>query len=342
MIAFWFGVVAAMLSVYVVLDGFDFGAGALHLFVARTDGERRQVLASIGPVWDGNEVWLLAAGGTLFFAFPEAYASGFSGFYLPLMLVLWLLAIRGISIELRSHLDDPLWRAFWDAALCGSSALMAIVLGAALGNILRGVPLDAQGNFLATWFTTFRTRGIVGVLDWYTVLLGVFTLLALMAHGAQFLIWRCEGAVQERARQAARVLWPAVAVAGVLCALATDRLRPELYTSLAQKPVAWPLPVVALGGLAAVFALRKRELAPFLGSSAFLAGTLLATAAGLYPVMLPSTLNPAWSVTATAAAAGEHGLHVGLRWWLVGLPLAVSYTTYLFRTLRGKVSSSQA
>ena len=341
MIAFWYGAVAAMLVVYVVLDGFDFGVGALHLFVGRDDRERRQVLATIGPVWDGNEVWLIAAGTTLFFAFPDAYATGFSGFYLPLMLVLWLLVLRGISIELRSHLGDPLWRAFWDATLCGSSALMAVVLGAALGNVLRGVPIDASGSFLAPWFTQFRARGEAGVLDWYTVLLGVFALIALGAHGALWLVYRTDGAVQARAHAAARVLWPLVALAGIGAIVATGVVRPALYARLFERTWAWPLALLAFGGLvgAFVFRARGRERAAFLSSSAFLAGTLLATAASLFPVLLPSTIDPAYDVTAAGSAAGPHGLRVGLGWWGIGIPLAAAYTTCVFRTMRGKAAA---
>src|SRR5438270_878586 len=178
-IGLWYTLVAATFVVYVVLDGFDFGAGALHLFVARTDEERRQVIGAIGPVWDANEVWLIAGSGMLFFAFPQAYAAGFSGFYLPLMLVLWLLVFRGLSIELLLHLEDGLWRTFWVGALAFSSASMAVVLGAALGNVLRGVPLDAEGSFMAPWFTHFRVRGQAGVIDWYTLLPGGFSLPAL-------------------------------------------------------------------------------------------------------------------------------------------------------------------
>src|SRR5579864_9584328 len=143
----WFCLVAIMITVYVLLDGFDLGAGAIHLLVAKTDQERRQVLASIGPVWDGNEVWLIAAGGTLYFAYPALYASAFSGFYLPLMMVLWLLMLRGIGIELRAHMDNPVWRGFFDVVFSVSSALLAIFFGAALGNVIRGVPLGPDGYF---------------------------------------------------------------------------------------------------------------------------------------------------------------------------------------------------
>src|SRR5205809_6978061 len=143
----WFWLVAIMITIYVLLDGFDLGAGAIHLLAAKTDEERRQVLASIGPVWDGNEVWLLAAGGTLYFAFPALYASAFSGFYLPLMIVLWLLIGRGVGIELRSHVDSPVWRGLLGGVFGIASLLLTIFFGAALGNVIRGVPLQPDGYF---------------------------------------------------------------------------------------------------------------------------------------------------------------------------------------------------
>src|SRR5579885_2965474 len=170
--ALWYAIIAVMLSVYVVLDGFDFGAGILHLFVARTDEDRKQVFNAIGPFWNGNEVWLLASGGLIVFAFPRVYAAGFSGFYLPLMMVLWLLIGRGLSIEFRSKEQSPLWRSFWDGGFAVTSTLLAIIFGAALGNILRGVPLDSGGYFSGPLFTDFRMGPHPGVLDWYTVLIG--------------------------------------------------------------------------------------------------------------------------------------------------------------------------
>ena len=339
MIPFWYGVVAVMLSVYVVLDGFDFGAGILHLFVARTDRERREVLAAIGPVWDGNEVWLIASGGVLVLAFPRAYAVGFSGFYLPLMMVLWLLVLRGLSIELRSHLENPLWRSFWDAVLGFASAVMAVVLGAALGNVLRGVPIDETGFFAVPLFTTFRPGRNPGVLDWYTVLIGVFAFAALAAHGALYLAGKTDEVVRERSLAAARVAWPAVAVIGLGCIAATWQVRPELYTGLAARPWSWPLPVLAAAALAGVFGwlFRGRERAAFLCSAAFLASTLAATAAGLFPLLLPSTISPAFSLTAAQAATGQHGLRVALIWWTLGISLAVGYAAFLYRSARGRV-----
>src|SRR5215471_1880100 len=145
MLFVWFWLVAVMITAYVVLDGFDLGAGVLHLFIAKTDEERRTVIRTIGPVWDGNEVWLVAAGGVLYFAFPLLYASGFSGFYLPLMMVLWLLILRGTSVEFRNHIESAVWIPFWDFVFSMSSLLLAIFFGAALGNVVRGVPLDGSG-----------------------------------------------------------------------------------------------------------------------------------------------------------------------------------------------------
>src|SRR5216683_3263536 len=169
----WFCLVALMIAAYVVLDGYDIGAGIIHLFVAHSDDERRQVLQSIGPFWDGNEVWLIAGGGTLYFAFPALYAASFSGFYLPLMMVLWLLMLRGIAIEFRSHVESPVWQSLWDAGFGVSSALLAIFFGTALGNVVRGVPLDASGYFFLPLWTDFGISGDLGILDWYTLTTGL-------------------------------------------------------------------------------------------------------------------------------------------------------------------------
>ena len=196
--AVWFAIVSAMLAVYAVLDGFDFGAGIVHRLVARTDEERRTVLAAIGPVWDGNEVWLIAAGGVLFMAFPRVYATAFSGFYLALMIVLWLLILRGVAIEFRSHQDHPLWREFWDTVFSLASVLLAVVFGTTLGNLVRGVPLGKQGLPGMPLFTDFLPGREPGILDWYTGLVGLFTLAALAGHGALYLGWRTAGPVRER------------------------------------------------------------------------------------------------------------------------------------------------
>jgi cytochrome d ubiquinol oxidase subunit II len=332
MAALWYALLAFMLTVYVVLDGFDFGAGVAHLLVARRDDERRTVLAAIGPVWDGNEVWLVTSGGVLFFAFPRAYAAAFSGFYLPLMIVLWLLVLRGLSIELRGQWDNELWRAFLDASFAFSSTVLALVLGVSLGNVIRGVPL-ADDGFAAPLF------GDGGAIDAYTVLVGLFAVVALAVHGAAYLAWKCEGELYARAHRLVRRGLPAVAILLVLVTLGTWRVQPALFAAFARRPWAWPLPVVTVAALACAWLAtrRRRDGATFLATATLLASLLGATAASLYPVILRSTVSARYDVTAPGAATGHHGLAWGLTWWLPAIALAVGYFVYLFRSFAGKV-----
>lgn len=338
----WFWLVSVMLAIYVVLDGFDFGAGILHLFVAKTNEERRAVLGAIGPFWDGNEVWLLAGGGSLFLAFPKVLAAGFSGFYLAMWLVVWSLMLRGISIEFRSHVEDVLWRNFWDVAFAGSSILLPVLLGAALGNVLRGVPLDGSGYFGMALWTNFRMGPQPGILDWYTLLVGVLVLATVAGHGALFLTWKTDGPVHERSRRLASPLWVAVVVLWVLATFATSTVNPGLFANGLKAPLAWLATAIFVGGLGAVFLglRRERHLLAFLGSGAFIVGILAASAACFYPVMLKSTLDPAFDLTALNASVGHHGLRAGLVWWFIGFPLAVGYLTFLFRFHRGKVKAA--
>src|SRR4051812_25776718 len=204
----WFIVVAFMIAAYVVLDGFDLGAGVIYLTAAKTPAERQSIMRAIGPVWDGNEVWLIAAGGTLYFAFPLLYASAFSGFYLPLMMVLWLLMLRAIGIEFRIHSTSPVWRGFFDTIFSAGSVLLAIFYGAALGNVVRGVPLNPEGYFFLPLWTNWRVGANPGILDWYTVLSGVLALVALTVHGGLYVTSKTEGALNERVRKIVSVLWP--------------------------------------------------------------------------------------------------------------------------------------
>ena len=217
----WFCIISVMLTCYVILDGFDIGAGAIHLFAARTDGERKKVIRAIGPVWDGNEVWLLATGGVLYFVFPQLYASSFSGFYLPLMMVLWLLMLRAIGIEFRTHIEQDVWKSFFDAVFALASVLLAIFYGAALGNVVRGVPLGPDHYFFLPLFTNWRVGPQPGILDWYTVLSGVLALVALASHGAHYVALKTEADVNQRARSIAAVLWPAQLLLTLLSLVAT-------------------------------------------------------------------------------------------------------------------------
>lgn len=341
MFELWYLIVALMITVYVVLDGFDLGAGAVQGLIARTEGERRAVVAAIGPYWDANEVWLLAFGGALFVAFPRALSAGLSGFYLAIFLVLWCLIGRAIAIEFRSHLESPLWRRFWDTVFVVSSALLPVLFGAALGNLLRGVPLDADGWFSITLFTDFGPQPPVGVLDVYTMAVGIFALLALAAHGATFLAWKLTTPLEDRAARVAGRLWLAVVVGWPLMFAATGAVSPRLMRALASRPLAWIAVAVAVAGLvAAIVATRRdRRLAAFLGSCAFLAGSLSGIAAGLYPALLPALGDPARSITAAGAGGTPEGLRIALGWWSLGFPLVIVYFTTLFRIHRGRVES---
>jgi len=341
MFELWYAVAALMLAAYAVLDGFDFGAGALSPFVARGDAERRQVLSAIGPFWDGNEVWLIAAGGALFVAFPRVLSSAVSGFYFAIFLLVWCLLGRGIAIEFRSHLHDPLWRAAFDFVFAASSALLAIFFGAALGNLVRGLPLDAEGWFSLPLFTDFSARDPVGILDWYTALVGAFALAALSAHGALFLAWKTEGQVQVRSARAAGRLWVALAVLWPAVTLASHAVNPALFPAMRTRPLAWLAVAVALGGITAAVGLarRGRFLGAFLGSCAFLSGILGATAAAAFPVMLRARGDGGRSITAYAGGGDEAGLRTALGWLAIGLPLAILYSVLVFRLHRGKADA---
>jgi cytochrome d ubiquinol oxidase subunit II len=335
----WFCLVALMLATYVVLDGFDLGAGVAHLLIARTDEERRNVLRSIGPVWDGNEVWLLAAGGTLYFAFPALYASSFSGFYLPLMIVLWLLILRGIAIEFRNHIESPVWHPFWDAVFAGSSTLLAIFFGAALGNVVRGVPLDRAGDFFLPLWTDFAAGPESGVLDWYTVSIAIAALLTLTVHGALWLALKNRDTLHARACALASLAWWGLLVVVIAITLLSFRVQPHLRQSFAVRPWTYVFPLFALAGLAGMKIMNAagRAMEAFLSSCVFILGMLTSVAAGLYPYVLPSSTDPALSLTIYNAAAALYGLEVGLIWFIPGMLLASAYFIYTYRSFAGKV-----
>jgi len=335
----WFCLVAIMIAGYVVLDGFDLGAGIVHLFVARTDQERRRVLRSIGPVWDGNEVWLLAGGGTLYFAFPALYAAAFSGFYLALMVVLWLLILRGISIEFRSHIDSPIWGPFWDLIFGGSSALLALLFGAALGNVVRGVPLGSDGFFFLPLWTDFQPGKNAGIVDWYTLATGGASFVALTAHGCYWVAARTEGDLERRARALGAKVWWAVLGFTALITLLSFQLQPHLAEQFSAHPWGYCFPLIALSGLAGMqlYGAHRRDMPAFLSSCLYLVGMLTSLAFGVFPYVLPSNLSAAAGLTIFNAAATEYGLYVGLVWFIPGMILAALYSIFVYRRLAGKV-----
>jgi cytochrome bd ubiquinol oxidase subunit II len=341
MLFIWFWLVAVMITAYVVLDGFDLGAGVLHLIIARSDQERRMVIRTIGPVWDGNEVWLIAGGGTLYFAFPLLYASGFSGFYLPLMIVLWLLILRGLGVELRMHLESTVWRGLFDGCFAFSSLLLTIFFGAALGNVVRGVPLQKDGYFFLPLWTNWRPGPNPGILDWYTVITGVVALVALTLHGAHYVAVKTSGDLNLRSRRVAAVLWPVLALMTLLSLWATLTIRPEVLTNYRSYPVLYLIPLFVALSLMAIFlhGRRRNDKAAFLSSSAYLIFMLVGAAAAVYPNLLLSTTDPARNITIYNAAAGSYSLSFGLIWWSFGMALAVGYFVFVYRMFRGKVAA---
>ena len=336
----WFWIVAVMLVAYVVLDGFDLGVGILHPFLARNEQERQLMLRSIGPVWDGNEVWLIAGGGTLYFAFPLLYASAFSGFYLALMIVLWLLIMRGASIELRMQIDIGVWKAFFDGLFFFSSSVLAIFYGAALANVVRGVPLREDGYFFLPLWTNWRIGPQPGILDWYTVIGGVVALVALAEHGALYLAIKTDGDLQARSRSFAKRLWAVLFVVTLVSLPASMIARPDTLTNYKAYPIAFAVPVVVLLALSGIvlFSRKGDDRRAFACSCVYLTVMMVGAAVGLYPRLLPATTGSQYDITVAKALSGPHTLHVGLIWWAFGMCLALLYFIIVYRMFRGKVS----
>src|SRR5258706_11245748 len=338
MVSLWYWIIVVTITAYVVLDGFDLGAGAIYLAIAKTDEERRRVLASIGPVWDGNEVWLLAAGGTLYFTFPQLYASSLSGFYLPLMMVLWLLILRGIGIEFRAHIENRVWQDFFDVVFSISSILLSVFFGAALGNVVRGVPLDASGYFFEPLWTNFKLGPQTGVLDWYTVLTGVLALVTLTAHGSYYIALKTDEDLGRRARGFALLCWPAQVFLTFSTLVATYFIRPEIMANYAKHKIGILVPIIVVASLAGMLWAnpKGKEKLAFVASSLYITAMLAGAAFALFPVLLPPP-HPQYDPSLYNTASGAHGLRVGLALWTFAAVLVVGYFVFVYRMFRGKV-----
>lgn len=325
----WYVLFVAIITAYVVLDGFDLGVGMLHPVVPRDDTERRLSLNSIGPVWDGNEVWLVVGGGVLFAAFPEVYATLFSGFYTAFMLVLAFLILRAVSIEFRSKRPSPGWRGLWDWVFGAASLLLALLLGVAFGNIARGVPIDA------THTIQFDP---LGLLQPYALLVGVTAVAMLAQHGALYLAIKTEGDLQRRARRAADVLVPAFVVLVVATGLATAVSQPHLTAWYRQ---VWPL-VIPVAALAAIVNVarenrRRNEAGAFASSCVAIVLLVGSVAIGQFPAVLTSSLGSAYSLTIGNSMSSQRTLTVMLVIAAIGMPLVLTYTAGIYWLFRGKV-----
>jgi cytochrome d ubiquinol oxidase subunit II len=329
--AIWFVVISLMLTIYAVLDGFDLGVGALHLLVGKTDEERGRAIGTIGPVWNGNEVWLIASGGSLVVAFPHAYASAFSGFYLALMLVLWLLILRGIGIELRHQLENPLWRQAWDVTFSGASALLAVLFGVALSNVMRGVPFEPNGDFQGSFALLLNPFALLG---------GLLALILLTLHGAAYLALKTDDALHDRAWRFIGLLWwPALA--GIIAiVLASFAVRPDFTTNFTRWPVliVWPLAVIAALAAVRVAWRRRLELQTFLATGALIVSLLASVFSGLFPRLLPSLAgSPNPGLDIYNAAAPPHSLEVALAIYLIGMVIVLTYLVRIYRVWSGKI-----
>lgn len=308
-----FILIAAMLAAYVVLDGWDLGVGTIYLFLARTDRERAASLAAIAPFWNGNEVVLVAAAATLFALFPKVYAASFSGFYLPFIVVLWLLMARGMAMELRNHFPSDLWRQFWDAAFCLSSALLALLFGIALGNIVRGVPLDSGGYFNGTF-------GFL--LNPYAFGVGVLAVAALSMHGSAYAVLRVDDpALGIRARKTSEMLWIAVIVLYAAVTIATLRFHAVSFGGLSA--------IAPVCGLLALFAARftPSALGRFAASSVFLVAIVASAAETIFPFLLPNYPRGSGGLDIFSSAPGSASLVTGFAAALIGCALALIYGT---------------
>lgn len=339
MIASWYAIIALMLVVFAVFEGWDFGVGAAYFLVARTPAERRQVVAAIGPLWVWHEVWLVAAGGVLLMAFPAVMATAFSGFYIALYLVLWCLLLRGMALEFGGHLTDGMWRDFWDVVLSASSVLLALLFGVAFGNLIRGIPLDQDAHFALALFTDFSPVGDVGILDWYTVSVGVLTVVLLSAHGASYLTLRTSELVQQRSQRLSRWLWTLVVLLLALVTWETRTVRPELFGAALGRPLVWLATLLVAGGATALVVgdRRRRAALHFLGSALVIVGLVGGAFAALFPDLLHSTLDARYSMTATNSAADAHGLALALIWWPIALVATIGYALVNIRAYAGKV-----
>jgi cytochrome d ubiquinol oxidase subunit II len=324
----WFLLIGVLLTGYAILDGFDLGVGILHIF-ARDEKERRIHTNAIKPVWDGNEVWLLTGGGTMFAAFPVVYATVFSGFYLAFMLLLFALILRAVSLEFRGKVDCPVWRTTWDWGFRIGSLLPAILYGVAAGNVLRGLPIAADGTLNVPFLS---------LLNPYALLVGLVTLAMAVMHGAAFLALKTEGDLQQRMARWTVRAWAGLVALVAVFAVATVLGSWFLFDGAAAKPLWWLFLALALAGIVWLpLASRAGRLGQvFLASATAIASILGLLGASLYPRMVPSSIDLSYSLTITNASSTPYTLRVMLIVALAGVPLVIAYTAYIYVVFKGK------
>ncbi len=330
----WFALWGILWAVYFALDGFDLGLGTLMPVLSKNEVDRRMIYSSIGPFWDGNEVWLITAGGVTFAAFPTAYAVMFSGLYSALMLILFALILRGVAIEFRGKVENARWKAIWDICLTIGSFLPALLFGVAFANIFQGIPIDGEGIFKGTLFSLLNPYGLFG---------GVLFVLLFMVHGALWLAVKTEGPLHERAGSVAAKLWIALAIVAVGFLIATW-FSTRLYDNYIQNPFFFVvpsilIPLLAVGGLVMtrVFMAKDKWWNAWYASGATIIGVTLFGVVGLYPNLLPSSLDPSFNVTVFNSASSQLTLKIMLGVALTFVPIVLVYQIWVYRLFREKV-----
>lgn len=329
----WFILIGVLLTGYAILDGFDLGAGALHLF-AKKDHHRRVILNAIGPVWDGNEVWLLVGGGALFAAFPPVYATAFSGFYTAFMLVLMGIIFRAVAIEFRSKEESTKWRGFWDKAFSISSIILPVLMGVALGNVIVGVPLDVEGEYAGTFWTLLSRP--------FPIIVGVTTLAMFMLHGAIYLALKTSGELRDQVRGWLKGTMIFYFASYAVLTGAMFLWAPQMVAKLQAMPILFILPVLNILALANVprELHHGRDFFAFLSSCFSIVANLALVGIGMFPNLLPSFPNPEYSLTTLNSASSTPSLTVMMTIAIIGVPFVLAYTAAIYWVFRGKVDET--
>ncbi|MCP4109610.1 MAG: cytochrome d ubiquinol oxidase subunit II [Desulfobacteraceae bacterium] len=326
----WFFLWGLLWAIFFMTDGFDFGIGTLYPFMGRNDNEKRIMLNSVGPLWDGNEVWLITAGGVTFAAFPLVYSVMFSSLYSALMLILFCLILRGVSFEFRGKVDNPGWRQVWDTCIFIGSVGPAILFGVAFANIFKGIPIDANGVYQGTLFTLLNYYGITG---------GFLFLLLFMVHGALWLAIKTEGELHERAVHTAKILWPFLLIIAVLF-LVFSKFETRLYDNYVANPVLFVFILAAVVSLIGtrVFIAKKTWFKAWFASSLTIVLCTFFGIIGLFPNMFPSSINADYSLTAYNASSSPLTLKIMLIVALIFVPIVIAYQSWAYNLFKGKVT----
>lgn len=349
---YWYIIISIVLAIFFVLDGYDFGAGIIHLFFAKTEEDKEVIAKSAGLFWDSNEVWLVAGGGMLFMAFPTYYASVFSGFYLPLIIVLWLIMFRAIGLEFRNQFRFQMWKDTWDFLFGISSLLMALFFGIALGNIIRGVNLGGVENgvslyeghyfFLPLWDGSFSPMTThPGVIDWFTIIIGVIAVVTLAIHGANWIILKTNSSINLKLKSVIFKLNITLAVLTVVSLSVWNSINPDSLQNFIDRPFLIIFPIIYFVSLIGLFFIKKikKDLYSFYLSTALIIGGITSSLASLFPVILPSTNDVNESLTIYNTSTTDFGLSTALVWGFIGLVLVVVYFIIQKRLMAGKIDN---